>query len=195
MIVSLGGDGGAMPTFWKPPALPVTEVFIQMGMQRGNSLAAALAAGCPECRSVEYTDLFYEFARERFVNEPRVRLFHGSSPDVLPAMIDPGKSTTFWLDAHFSGSDRAWQDPKYGECPLLKELEIIAAAPWKVPPVICIDDAFIFRESTWDGPSWVFQPELFTRSHWPLLADIQRMIPDFDLVEDNYVLFCTKRVL
>lgn len=108
-------------------------------------------------------------------------------------MIDPTKSTTFWLDAHYSGNNREWHDPRYGECPLLKELEIIAAAPWKEPPIICIDDAYIFHERVWQGPSWIFQPELFTRSHWPLLADIQRLIPDYELREENYVLFCTKK--
>jgi hypothetical protein len=182
-----------MPEFWKPASFPLTQVFIETGTQRGNSLAAALAAGYPKCLSVEYTELFYQFAVERFAGEPRVRLFKGSSPDLLPEMIDPNETTTFWLDAHFSGSDRDWQDPKYGECPLLKELEIIAAAPWKEPPIICIDDAYIFLERIWEGPSWIFQPELFTRSHWPLLADIQRVIPDYDLREENYVLFCTKK--
>src|SRR5262245_31694637 len=135
-----------MPTFRRPAVIPLTEVFIETGTQRGDSLAAALAAGYPECLSVEYTDLFYRFAKERFANDSRVRLFHGSSPDVLPAMIDPIKTTTFWLDAHYSGSDRAWQDPKYGECPLLQELEVILAAPWRQPPIICIDDAYIFHE-------------------------------------------------
>lgn len=182
-----------MPTFWKPVTFPLTDVFIETGTQRGDSLAAALRAGYPDCLSVEYADLFYSFAKDRFASEPRVRLFQGSSPDVLPRIIDPNKTTTFWLDAHFSGSDRAWQDPRYGECPLLKELEVIAAAPWRQPPIICIDDAYIFREEIWNGPSWIFQPELFTRSHWPLLADIQGLLRDYELREENYVLFCTRQ--
>lgn len=106
-------------------------------------------------------------------------------------MIDPTKTTTFWLDAHYSGSDRTWQDPRYGECPLLEELKIITSAPWKNPPIICIDDAFIFnREDIWLGPSHVFQPALFTQSHWPRMADIEKLLPGFEIREENYVLFC-----
>lgn len=83
-----------MPTFWKPAAVPLTEVFIETGTERGNSLAAALAAGYREYLSVEYTDLFFQFAKERFADERRVRLFHGSSPDVLPQMIVAVRPTT-----------------------------------------------------------------------------------------------------
>src|SRR5262245_39379625 len=117
-----------MPTFHKPTHLPLTEVFIETGTNKGDSLAAALAAGYPRCLSVEFVEDLHRLAQKRFADDARVRLFHGSSPDTLPAMIDPALTTTFWLDAHYSGSDRGWQDPRYGECPLLRELEVIMAA-------------------------------------------------------------------
>jgi hypothetical protein len=131
-------------------------------------------------------------ARERFAHEPRAHLFHGSSPDTLPVMIDPRLTTTFWLDAHYSGSDRCWQDPHCGECPLLQELKVIMAAPWAAWPIVCIDDAFIFKEATWRGPSHVLVPAQFTRSHWPDLAEIEAMLPGYQLREENYVLFAQR---
>src|SRR5262249_34974387 len=133
--------GGPMPTFYRPGWLPMTEVFIETGTNKGDSLAAAVAAGYPACLSVEFVEGLHLFASERFPGQPRVRLFHGSSPDTLPKMIDPTRTTTFWLDAHYSGSDRSWQDPRYGECPLLEELKVIMAAPWQSWPILCIDDA------------------------------------------------------
>jgi len=173
--------------------LPLTDVFIETGTNRGDSLAAALAAGYPKCLSVEFVESLYLLAQARFAADPRVRLFHGSSPEMLPSMIDPTKTTTFWLDAHYSGSDRDWQDLRYGECPLVEELKVIASTPWRQPPIICIDDAFIFKDSTWQGPSSVFVPALFTRSHWPRLADIEQILDGYEVHENNYVLFCQRK--
>src|ERR1051326_1382123 len=129
-----------MPTFYKHPRLPLTEVFIETGTNKGDSLASALSAGYPRCLSVEFVELLHNLAKQRFAQQPRAELFLGSSPETLPRMIDPERTTTFWLDAHFSGSDRSWQDPRYGECPLLQELKVIMGTPWKTWPILCIDD-------------------------------------------------------
>lgn len=181
-----------MPTFYKPARLPLTDVFIETGTHRGESLAAAVAAGYPRCLSVEFVEDHYLLAKERFRNEPRVQLFHGSSPLMLPAMIDPSLTTTFWLDAHYSGSDPSWHDPRYGECPLLQELNVILATPWVKPPIICIDDAYIFKEATWRGASNVLDPALFTKSHWPNLTDIEKLLADYELSEETYILFAQR---
>jgi hypothetical protein len=182
-----------VPTFWRPADFPLTEVFIETGTNRGDSLDAALRAGYPSCLSVEFVGDFYRLACERFAHHPQARLFHGSSPEVLPSMIDPAKTTTFWLDAHYSGSDASWQDPRYGECPLLEELKVILAAPWRVPPLLCIDDAFIFQDIHWEKRGSLLAPERFTRSHWPKLADIERLLAGYEIREQNYVLQCRAR--
>lgn len=181
-----------MPTFYKPDWLPLTEVFIETGTNRGNSLAAALTFGYRQCLSVEFVESMYRAAQERFAHDRRVRLFHGSSPEMLPQMIAPDITTTFWLDAHFSGSDQTWQDPRYGECPLLQELQAISATAWLQPPLICIDDAFIFKEATWRAPSHVLEPALFTKAHWPTLAAIEAALPNYKFREENYILFGQK---
>jgi hypothetical protein len=181
-----------MPTFYKHSRFPLTEVFIETGTNKGDSFAAAVGAGYPRCLSVEFVEALYLLARERFKDQTRVTLFRGSSPDTLPAMIDPALSTTFWLDAHHSGSDPSWQDPRYGECPLLQELKVILRTPWATPPLLCIDDAFIFKEATWRGPSHVLEPRLFTKSHWPDLAEIVALLEGYEIWEENYILFAQR---
>ena len=59
-----------------------------------HTLAAALAAGYPSCLSVEFVESLYLLAQARFAADPRVRLFPGSSPEMLPSMIDPAKRRT-----------------------------------------------------------------------------------------------------
>lgn len=182
-----------MPTFWKPAKLPLTDVFIETGTNRGDSLAVAIGTGYPLCMSVEFVENLYLFAKERFEMEPRAKLFHGSSPAMLPLMIDPLKTTTFWLDAHYCGTDQGMQDPRYGECPLLAELEAITSVPWQHSPIICIDDAFIFRDIHWERSGSVFEPSIFTRSHWPRMADIEEILSGYAIHEESYVLFCQRK--
>ncbi len=181
-----------MPMFRRPSPFPVTDVFIETGTNLGHSLAAAVAAGYSECLSVEFVEDLYLAAVTRFGRDPRVRLFRGSSPDLLPLIIDPEKATTFWLDAHYSGSDRSWQDPRYGECPLLAELKAIQTAKWRTRPYLCIDDAFIFRDA-WEPVPGIFNPTFFTKLHWPLISEIRALLPEYDIREEDHILLCQPR--
>lgn len=178
-----------MYIFEPPTDLQITHVFIETGTNAGHSLALALAAGYEECLSVECVEHIHLAAKERFAGEPRARLFHGSSPELLPQIIDPAKSTTFWLDAHYSGSDPSWQDPKFGECPLLAELQAIMAVRWGQLPYILIDDATLFHPD-WSENSGRFDPNSFTRSHWPTVDQIAALLPDYDIREENNILVC-----
>lgn len=173
-----------MSTFYRPVWLPLTELWIETGTQRGDSLAAALAIGYPHCLSVEFVKSLHNYSSKRFGGESRVQLFHGSSPDILPQMIDPAKTTTFWLDAHYSGDNISWQDPKCGECPLLQELKVILAVSWNKSPIICIDDAFMFKPDNWNTLS-----PPFTKAHWPDLSEIAMMLSGYRLTEENAVFF------
>jgi hypothetical protein len=182
-----------MSTFFKPARLPLTEAFIETGTHVGDSLAAALVTGYPRCLSVELVESLHLLAKKRFAQDPKVRLFHGSSPDTLPQMIDPTLTTTFWLDAHYSGTDRSWQDSRYGECPLLQELKVIMSTSWVEWPILCIDDAFIFKEETWKtGAGPLIDPSMFTRSQWPRLEEIEALLPGYTIWEENYILFAQR---
>jgi hypothetical protein len=131
--------------------------------------------------SIEVCEANFLAARAKFSGLPNVHLHYGSSPDVLPAIIDPKLPTTFWLDAHYQGGDRREQDKKYGECPLLAELRVIFSYDWS--PIVLIDDAHMFDHLI---------PPGFNRDHWPTVAQIRDALPaSYRLQEHNGILYCT----
>jgi hypothetical protein len=168
-------------TYYRRAGVPLTEVWIETGTYEGASILAALSEGYPQIRSVEFHPHLAARARERFRAYSQVFIFDGSSPEQLPAMIDAEKSSTFWLDAHFQGGPKDQQDRRYGECPLLKELEVIRAVAWASLPIIAIDDAHMFFPET--------LPEGFARSEWPTMEDIRdRLLGEYQVdVENNLV--------
>lgn len=183
-----------MSSFTLPSPLPVTECFIETGTHRGDSLRIALDMGYQKCKSVELSPPLYESARQRFAGEPRVELFLGSSPVLLPTMIEPDLTTTFWLDAHYTGNSGSVLDQVYGECPLVAELRVILMSPWKLLPLVLIDDAFIFDEDTWQTPGPLFEPAHFRREHWPRMAELHELLDvNFKLSRYECVLVCVPR--
>ncbi|MEX0675916.1 MAG: hypothetical protein WD063_02495 [Pirellulales bacterium] len=161
----------------------VRPVFIETGTYQGETLANALAAGFEELHSIEVCASNYELAKARFTDHAQVHLHFGSSPEILPRIIDPAIPTTFWLDAHYQGSSRAEQDPAYGECPLLAELGIIFSHDWS--PIVLIDDAYMFDERMRGG---------FQRSQWPSVEQIRAALPlAYELSEEDEILVCVER--
>jgi hypothetical protein len=120
--------------YYRRQGVPLTDAWIETGTYQGESIVAALAAGYPLIRSVEFDPALAAAARQRFAAQANVTILEGSSPEALPALIHAGRSTTFWLDAHFQGGPASEQDRRYGECPLLAELAVIRAVPWAAPP-------------------------------------------------------------
>lgn len=131
----------------------------------GDTLRAA-AAVYPECMSSEIDSERYFRAIHQFQSFPNVRIYHGNSPDILRHVIDPEVSTVFWLDAHFiMFSDGTPENPLassvWGQCPILEELRVIHACPWKIKPVVLIDDFVSFER----------------RLHrWPTIEDLDRVM-------------------
>jgi hypothetical protein len=161
--------------------VPLTEVWIETGTYRGDSIEAALREGYAYIRSVEFLADWASQAQVRFSPQPNVTIVQGSSPERLPGLIEPERGTTFWLDAHFQGGPASEQDPRYGECPLLAELAVIRAAPWVRLPILAIDDAHMFFADT--------LPAGFTRAHWPSLEQIRgALLPGYQVdIENNVV--------
>jgi len=112
---------------------------------------------------------------------PRHTILQGSSPDILPQVCDPDRRTVFWLDAHYSAGtftgdvphDQALIDARHGECPLLEELAVIRRIPWRVPPIIFIDDAICFQ----GGDLSQTYAAGITQSAWPTEAQIAEALP------------------
>ena len=160
------------------------DVYIETGLGHGQTLVEAIKHGFRELHVIEIDQKLIGMANEKFSRFPRVPLtIHlGSSPDVLPEVIDPERQTLFWLDAHFSAGlytsdserDRDQLDPRWGECPLMGELEVIVNTPWKVDPLILIDDADCFTAEKYEGycASW-------HKDQHPTLKQIQSVIPEF----------------
>lgn len=192
-----------MSLFKKPPSVPITTVWIETGTYLGDGVESALRHGYNECISIENNRPICERSVARFRGNPRVRILFGASPDVLPLIIDPRKTTTFWLDGHYSGSPGE-RDTKYGECPLLAELDVITRVEWKNPPVILIDDAFMFLDWA-DDPGYRYLQSTYQRAEWPSITDIRSRFPSYEIsvhptqdgtdpVNPRGMLVATKRV-
>lgn len=147
----------------------VGEVFIETGTYLGETLENAVHAGFKTLHSIEFNERLHAIAANRFRDHQNVTVHRGSSPEILPHCIDRSRSTTFWLDAHYQGGPVDEQDTKYGQCPLLAELEVVFAEPWLVQPVVLIDDAKMFA-----GPV----PLSFDKEQWPTLAQIRAKVPE-----------------
>ena len=131
----------------------VRELFIETGTYRGDSLVHAAKQDFRVLHSIEYDVKNYEQAVSRFSDVSNIYLHHGSSPDVLPVIIDKHATTTFWLDAHYQGTRQEEQDMEYGQCPLMAELEIITSVKWDTLPFIIIDDKLSNRDRNTINPT------------------------------------------
>jgi hypothetical protein len=153
------------------------EVFIETGLGHGHALRAALAQPFLTLHSIEIDP---QLIAQCGLADPRLTLHHGSSPEILPRIIDPARSTMFWLDAHYSagqytsdaGRDLAQLDPRYGQCPLLAELAIIVGVCWRRAPWIYIDDAVCFQAPVYEG---MWAP--YDRSQYPTEDQIRAALP------------------
>lgn len=147
----------------------ITDVFIETGTYTGRSVLDACKQDFKEIHSIEWLEKHYLACKKKVKGYENCHLHHGSSPDVLPQIIDGTKTTTFWLDAHYQGVRDDEQDPKYGECPLLEELKVIFSIDWEVDPFVIIDDVHCFTDGL---------PRTFNKSQWPLIEEIKSLFPD-----------------
>lgn len=146
----------------------LTNVFIETGTFRGGTLRSAIEAGFAEVHSIDVVPEYTENARNMWFQNPSIHLHNGTSPDVLPTIMDGTKHTTFWLDGHFQAHLPNESCEKYGECPVLAELKVIFSIDWKVPPIVLIDDANMFTNGCGSK---------FKASDWPSLNQIKEMLP------------------
>lgn len=162
------------------------ERFVETGTQKGNSLAEA-AKVFPECMSIEQSDWMYKAACERFKDTPNVKLFHGHSPRILPLILDATIPTTFWLDAHYF-SDASSLCFTGGECPLLEEVQAIAAIEWQTKPIILIDDMWMFDDALpppdlkWPMSFWrsnEVENITYHKSQWPRIEQIEEVLAGY----------------
>lgn len=147
------------------------EVFIETGTYKSETLEAASRANYSIIHSIDVVPEYVQEAREKFKDNPKINCHCGTSPDILPQIIDRNKSTTFWLDAHYQSLRDEESCNKYGQCPLLEELKVIFSEPWTKPVVILIDDAHMFASRREN------QARHFKLEQWPVRDDIEALLP------------------
>lgn len=122
-----------------------TDLFIETGSFVGHGIQQALDAGYGKVISIELSDKYFEYSKNRFVSDSRVTIVQGDSYKVLPEILEGVDiKATFWLDGHHSCGDTALGD--YW-APLMQELDAIKEHPIK-DHTIMIDDM-----RCWENPN------------------------------------------
>ncbi len=170
----------------------VREVFIETGTYEGESLRNAVGAGFSHLYSIEVSPKNFAKATENLSEFDNVNIILGSSIEVLPDIILPGRRTTFWLDAHFQGRlPGEEKDKRIGECPLIKELNLILSYEWAIPPIILIDDAHMFADQLGQDAKEAFDSK-FDIKQWPRLKDIRKVFPaGWKVKVQDWIIYCT----
>jgi len=112
--------------------------YIETGCYEGLNLEKMIVGNdYKEFHSIELSEKWYEYNRDRFSHLSHVFMHLGDSSTVLKE-ISPPSPRTYFLDAHYSGPGTA-----HGklETPLLQELSVLADANLDDDTVIIIDDA------------------------------------------------------
>lgn len=91
-----------------------------------------------------------------------IEFYYGDSPEFLEGILQRAGKSLIWLDAHWS-RDLGYDRPVAGECPLLREIEVITGFSER-DDVVLIDDARYFVHSP---------PRPHKADDWPDVAQIR----------------------
>jgi len=175
---------GRLKTHIKNHSSIVADVFIETGTFKGESLEFACSLPFRKLISCDVSFKHYENAKKKFKEEKRVYLHHESSHTLLKKIIDPTKSTTFWLDGHWQNVNKHEMDSSGLECPLIEELKQIFSFSWNKKPLILIDDASHYPINNEDKKK---NKSGYKMNQWPSLIEIKNMIPsnyNFEITYD-----------
>ena len=130
--------------------------FIETGTYRGDTFVRMMKHGFVFGRSVELNDDVISEDNLKIIRGMGLdaQICRGDSPDLIPTFLaevkkkfpDPAaQEVTFWLDAHASGDLGGGRS---GGCPLVDELEAIAADPIRTHTIF-INDRRLFGSAEW----------------------------------------------
>jgi hypothetical protein len=172
------------------------KTAVETGTYSGTG-AELLKSLFPRVFSVELSEALYLEAKEKYGNIKGLEFIWGSSPVVLPEIMQKvGEPALFWLDAHWSPDfeKQVLVDPRNptlgwnpeetserlasvgGQCPVLDEIQAIDRYEFNSESCILIDDARLFL-----GPP----PPPHRRDDWPTFLEI------VDLLRQSYPRFVT----
>lgn len=125
--------------------IKATESFIETGSHLGDGIQLAIDSGFNEIYSIELAEKYYSHCKERYKDDPNIKLVLGDSAFELKTILDqnPNKKFTYWLDGHYSGQDTALG---IKNCPLVEELFAILSRGID-GELIYIDDMRVYREN------------------------------------------------
>lgn len=137
--------------------------FIETGTLKGET--AEWAAGHFETvYTIEMMEDRWRSASERLANLRNISFLLGDSREILPGLMkELDEPALFWLDAHNPG-DEALVKNTPDECPIIRELEIIAEYK-RYEHVILIDDMRCFADNN-------------RGKYWPSLEELDEKISD-----------------
>lgn len=159
----------------------VRHTFIETGYGWGKSLQSMRHYAFEEFHSIEIDPTISMNAQTEWRHDPRVTIHYGDSRKILPHIIEPYNSTTFWLDAHYSGTIHYGEADVEGQCPILDELDIIVNTSWRADITVLIDDVRLFTPEWWDN---VRDTPNLRREEWPQLHEIYQRLEGFELNKD-----------
>lgn len=165
------------------------DVFIETGTYRGNSVLRALEYGFKEVHTIEVSPLRFlglDKLHPELCNDPTVHRYLESSRECLASIVEQFKdrNVVFWLDAHYVGMSLDERD-SVSECPILSELEAIAAVHWSQSVVVCIDDLNMFRGGA--------NVNVFTFSDWPQESQMREIMQGWNTSNDDDNMLCFYR--
>lgn len=118
------------------------DIFVETGTFQGETIKES-GQFFKEIHTIEFSERFYNKARECFNDNPHIHCYYGDSKDVIKQIlpkIAQDRAIFFWLDAHWCvHEDTAGET---SQCPLLGELQAIEAL--NDNSFIVIDDARLF---------------------------------------------------
>lgn len=122
--------------------------FIETGTYMGDGVQAAIDANFNKIISIELSEKYYIYSKNRFKDNKNIEIYKGDSINILPTILkEITENCTFWLDGHFSGGDTACG---INAVPLKEELDIISKHVIKTHTIM-IDDIRLLRtkEKEW----------------------------------------------
>jgi hypothetical protein len=136
------------------------QVAVETGTYKGAS-TRILRELISSVYTIESDLVLYERARQVLANDPNIHVLFGSSPVVLPSILNSlDRCALFWLDAHWFPEVPEVADP---QCPLLEELSVLAQWPFIGDSCVLIDDARMFS-----GPL----EKCYRAGDWPTLREV-----------------------
>jgi hypothetical protein len=140
------------------------NVFIESGTFYGQTFGRAIASGVFErCYSIEIQQHLHDRLQKEFLPSAKQQVFLGASYEQFKQSVFPLCTADdvlfFWLDGHFSAGETGGAEFR---CPLIDELETIAASCPTKKVVIAIDDTDDLgrKDPTVAGLNWPTRAEI-----------------------------------